>query len=236
MTNEVGSGLYDLNSKDELALNWTHICPFGNDCPNEVVRTIGRMNCHLCPKAISSSHHGPAIALKIKKLLDDVSDLNAQKLKENITAADLDSINYEITQKFRGASGWKVRMDVINKFGIAVGDRDDVVNRMKYMEPGTFKHSLWLRLKEAQNIPTLQSDKLKRLSNRMVRKLNRIVPDLADMLDSIEGEVEDDPVSFLLTSLQMVSDIKEIPLEELLEGNEKLISDDNKKLLEILNV
>ncbi|MCC9661463.1 hypothetical protein LPA49_12965 [Pseudoalteromonas sp. MB41] len=236
MTKEVGSGLYDLSSKDELSLNWTHLCPFGNDCPNEVVRTIGRMNCHICPKAISTKHQAPAIALKIKKLLDDVADLTAQKFKANVTSADLDSINYEITNNLKQASCWKVRIDIINKYGIAVGDKDEVVNRMKYMVPGTFKHSLWLRLKEAANTPILQSDKLKRISNRMVRKLNKVVPELAEILESIEGEVEDDPVSFLLTSLQMVSEIKEIPLDELLDGREKLISDDNKKLLEILNV
>lgn len=236
MTNEVGSGLYDLSSKDDLALNWTHLCPFGNDCPNEVVRTIGRMNCHICPKAISTRHHAPAIALKIKKLLDDVADLTAQKLNVNVSSADIGGINYEIKNKLQQASCWKVRKDIIDKYGIAIGDKEEVVNRMKYKVPGTFKHNLWLRLKEAENIPILQSDKLKRISNRMVRKLNKVVPELAEMLESIEGEVEDDPVSFLLTSLKMVAEIKEISLEELLDGKEKLISDDNKKLLEILNV
>ncbi|MCV5899895.1 hypothetical protein OFN63_27690, partial [Escherichia coli] len=44
-----------------LAINYTHICPFDNKCPDEVVAEYGRMNCHDCSAACITSHNAIAI-------------------------------------------------------------------------------------------------------------------------------------------------------------------------------
>ena len=52
----------------ELAFNTTHICPFNNTCPKEVLDLFGEPNCcSACPFAIRGVAHLPAISAKKDK-------------------------------------------------------------------------------------------------------------------------------------------------------------------------
>ena len=232
VTNEIGGGVSDLDLNKELALNWTHICPFNNDCPNDVVREIGRMNCHKCPKAISLSNHKPAIAATIKKLLDEVKEINERMASpENINPADLEHFKIRHATLTETTSNWKVRHALIEKHGIIVGDKDELVNRMKYEKPGTFAHNLIMRLKEVDDCPALQSEMLKKIAGRITRNLYRQADLLPHILNSIEDKIDDNPVSFAIATMQMISDVNNIPIEDLVN---KDISIDSIKLLEVL--
>jgi len=47
----------------KLAFNDTHICPFNNYCPTEVIKDYGvNRPCNLCPYALRGCHHLPAIS------------------------------------------------------------------------------------------------------------------------------------------------------------------------------
>lgn len=58
------NGLDLIRAKDvtEFAFNATHICPFNNTCPQEVIQMLGATNaCALCPYAVRGVEHIPAI-------------------------------------------------------------------------------------------------------------------------------------------------------------------------------
>lgn len=61
----------------ELAYNTTHICPFANKCPVEIVKALGNTRpCAVCPYAIRGIMHLPAISAekdKYKELMAGVS-------------------------------------------------------------------------------------------------------------------------------------------------------------------
>ncbi len=218
ITAEIGSGIDDIDTCDELALNWTHICPFGNNCPNEVVRTIGRMKCHLCPKAIMFKKHGPAIAAKIRTLFEEISDIYTRLAESGVSKADVELYNFQTAEKVLEASSWKVRHDLLESQNLVVLDSKGVLDNMTYLKPGSFKESLYYRLKEVADIPALQSDKLRRMAERISRKLNRVIPDLPTLIDFEKENLHENPVAHALRTLEIVAELQGTTVEKLLEA------------------
>lgn len=69
-------------SIDSLAFMPTHICPFGNSCPQDVVRDLGavpgsRMPCGGCYYSIKTVDHLPRIHGLIRVLTDECSELES---------------------------------------------------------------------------------------------------------------------------------------------------------------
>lgn len=67
---DADTGLDRILAKEvsELAFNTTHICPFNNICPKEVIDLFGEPNCcSACPYAIRGVAHLPAISAKKDK-------------------------------------------------------------------------------------------------------------------------------------------------------------------------
>lgn len=67
---EMDTGLDRIIAKEvsELAFNPTHICPFDNICPQEVIDLFGESNCcSACPYAIRGVAHLPAVSARKDK-------------------------------------------------------------------------------------------------------------------------------------------------------------------------
>lgn len=67
---EMDTGLDRIIAKEvsELAFNSTHICPFGNTCPQEVIDLFSEANCcSACPYAIRGVAHLPAVSARKDK-------------------------------------------------------------------------------------------------------------------------------------------------------------------------
>lgn len=80
----------------ELAYNSTHICPFGNKCPVEVVRDFGYPRpCAVCPYAIRGVMHLPAISAekdKYKELVISVVEKIKEVVSRNVGSQDIQLI------------------------------------------------------------------------------------------------------------------------------------------------
>lgn len=218
ITTEIGAGIADIETSDALAFNWTHICPFDNNCPNEVVAEIGRMNCSICPKAVLTKHHGPAIASKTRSVLEDIYGLHERKNESGVSKADLQRYTFEIGTKVKEACSWKVRLDLLNDQNVSVLDAKGVLANMTYLKPGTFKHSLSLQLKENENSPALQSDKIRKIADRLSRKLIKAIPELPNLIDFSNERFDDNPVTQALNTLKVVAEYQNTTVEKLLEA------------------
>lgn len=225
-TREIGSGIDDLQTSDELAFNWTHICPFGNNCPNEVVAEVGRMNCHICPKAIMTKFHKASIASLIRTLVEDICDIDSRINESGMTKSDLQQLKYEKSTKLLKASSWNVRHDLLKNQDVVVLDVKGVLANMVYLKPGTFKHSLYLKLKENEDSPALQSNKIRKVAERLSRKLIRAIPDLKNLVEFSDEKFDDNPVKQALNTLNMVAEYTGVTVEKLLESS----MDNHKKI------
>lgn len=77
-----GLGVLIAKTYTELAYNNTHICPFGNRCPRDVVEKLGPNSpCSLCPFAIRGVDHLPAVSAQKDKAKEVMKGVLA-KLKE----------------------------------------------------------------------------------------------------------------------------------------------------------
>jgi len=231
ITMDISSGIDDLETCDELAFNWTHLCPHANNCPNEVLRTIGAMQCHICPKALSLKHHKGALLIKIKALLDDVKDMRERLKESGVSKADEELLTFEIKEKVREASCWKVRHDILKSQDLVVLDSKGVLDNMTYVEKGSFKHHLYIRLKEVADTPALQSDKIRRIADRISRKLYKVIDDLPALIDFENERLHENPVAHAIRTLEIVADYQGTTVEKLLEAPTEKNNDNDNELL-----
>lgn len=70
MNGEVKSGMNAINgvTLDDIKINPTHICPLGNQCPPEIVSTIGAKSCGQCHYSIKTIDHLPRILAHCRAL------------------------------------------------------------------------------------------------------------------------------------------------------------------------
>ncbi|PMN99158.1 hypothetical protein BCT21_01155 [Vibrio sp. 10N.222.55.F9] len=74
---------------DLLYLDTTHICPFGNQCPDDIVQRFGhgKRHCGECPYSIKTVDHLSAIGMRLRKYTDALDEVqlsidDAKKRKE----------------------------------------------------------------------------------------------------------------------------------------------------------
>lgn len=98
------NGLDLIRAKDvtDFAFNATHICPFNNICPKEVIDMLGTANaCALCPFAVRGVDHLPAIGAQkdqYKELMLGVLNLIQELLlrkQEHRSPADMERLERE---------------------------------------------------------------------------------------------------------------------------------------------
>ena len=209
-----------LRSPDELAFNATHICPSANICPQDVIREVGERNCHICYKAVVTKFHAPAILAKIRSVLDDYLANLVELANEHYSDEEKDDIAFENSKLLQIASAWKVRHDfILNHSDIIVGEKSKVLSSMRYLPPDSIKENLYLRLKEVEHMPALQSRRLKSMANRMSRKLIVSLSNIdAISLPEVEMKMDKDPVSFALKNLELMASLANVTVHELLES------------------
>ncbi|MFT2159700.1 hypothetical protein [Pseudomonas putida] len=84
-------------SIDSLAFMTTHICPFGNQCPADVIRDLGaapglRMPCGGCYYSIKTVDHLPRIHGHIRVLTDECNELEAHIAEAKKNGASTESL------------------------------------------------------------------------------------------------------------------------------------------------
>lgn len=74
-----------LNPQIEFSYSSTHICPYNGICPKEIIDKNMYHKCYVCPYAIRSVDHLPALCAKNRTLIEEIEELENSLLANNIT-------------------------------------------------------------------------------------------------------------------------------------------------------
>jgi hypothetical protein len=162
------------------AANTTEICPYGNHCPPEVVKQLrGVHRCGLCPYAVRSVDHLPAVSAKVKEFDEMLRDLT-HKVQEALeqkasrfSTQELDRLDGERSRLAEELTGWQLNEEILDvaRIRIAKGqdDRRWVVQKpeiilqdlQRVAVPNNTTEYLLLRLEECVAYPTSESPQIR---------------------------------------------------------------------------
>ncbi|KOO14439.1 hypothetical protein AKJ18_12875 [Vibrio xuii] len=201
-----------------LAINYTHICPYDNKCPEIVIIEHGRMNCHECSHACITSHNKVAIGAAARKALDEAKDYSAM-LMLSTNNAEKTMLEMKCNEQIRIASYWLTKHSYIrqnpDKYIIAGAD---ALDQYKYVPTDELSNGLMAQLKEVSGTPSLQSQHLKRMASMVATKLRTKVQrqKVPELSQSTQMMLEFDPVKYVVQNLSMLAQIKGTDPETLL--------------------
>lgn len=99
-----------------VAFNKTEICPHGNHCPQEIIQELKSTNrCGLCPRAIRSVDHLPAVTAKCRQAYEELTALNLRMdaLDPTLNASDIESMEKDRQRFSEELVGWIVSQEVL---------------------------------------------------------------------------------------------------------------------------
>jgi hypothetical protein len=200
----------------EVVFRETHICPVGEVCPDDVWDLIQEpRRCGLCPLAVKSVDHLPAITAKMSLLLEQMQ--NASGLLERMKArgepeAVLDDLNERRKLDSLEYLGWK------RAFMILTTIQDDVASEecsaLHVDTPDLVKHHLKLvstpsskvefvlsRIADAKVFPSMETPELRANANRLRQQLLANVGRIEEALQEVPVG---DELTACLSSMRVV--------------------------------
>ena len=100
--------------------NKTEICPYGNHCPQEVIkRWRGTNRCGLCEYAVRSIDHLQAVAARVKQfteMLDDLTEKIEWAIKDSksqYSEAELERLDEERSRIAEELAGWRLNEEIL---------------------------------------------------------------------------------------------------------------------------
>ncbi len=106
-------------SNVKLAFNKTEICPYNNNCPSDLIKELkGLRRCGVCPYAVRSIDHLPAIAVKKRQMMELLEEIEnklseASSDSEKYTIEELDGIEEERQRITEELLGWIVSEEML---------------------------------------------------------------------------------------------------------------------------
>ncbi|MBE4255712.1 hypothetical protein HJ080_06080 [Vibrio parahaemolyticus] len=202
-----------------LAINHTHICPYDNKCPEEVVNLHGYMNCHECSHACITSHNRFAIAAAARRALDEMQDYSGMILVSK-NESEKEHLNLKYMEQVNIASCWIARHNHIrnnpDKFVIA---GFDAMKQYSYVPASKVSNELLAKMTEVSGVPSLQSNALKQVATMIAHKISNRVSQ--QTMPALTAETQNllryDPVSFVVNNLNMLAQLQNTTPEALIE-------------------
>ena len=170
--------LIGLADPKDIAINRTHICIHGNECPPEILEQIKSKNCGICPHAISCVSDAPAIAATIRDQGDRVQEINSILHSGDITRSERDDLVKERVKCVNIMAGWVMRQKLIdeqidrgNGFFTSREGQEKVLQKFVGMKIADHNEQMMARILEVEKVPALQSRKLTLQADRLARRL-----------------------------------------------------------------
>ena len=185
-----GVGLLREMGCAEIAFNKTEICPYGNNCPPDIVKELnGLRRCSLCPYAVRFIDHLPAVMAKKRQVADAIDELESvlavevKTLNAKYTPTELDKLDADRARLCEDMTGWILNEEVLEvmRQRIAAGQdaRNWTVQRPEIIERDLRRVSvqtseseyILARLGECVDFPTLESPQVRARFDLLRREL-----------------------------------------------------------------
>jgi len=187
---EMESGMEILESigVGNAAFNKTEICPYGNQCPPYIIRELrGIRRCGVCPVAVRSIDHLPAICAKQKQFAEILSDLDGQlsavATGMSLTLNEVDAIEQERQRIGEELTGWELSIEVLERVRQRISSGEDsrqwvverpeiLIKQLKQVSSRSDSSDYLLaRLSECVSYPGFQSPKISRQFDMLRRRI-----------------------------------------------------------------
>lgn len=127
---ESGIDLLKERGIEQASFNKTEICPFGNHCPPDLVKRLkGFHRCSVCPYAVRSIDHLPAISARKKGVVEILitldSKMRAGLAEKSYTANELDELENERVRLSEDVAGWELCEEVLEQARLRVESGKD---------------------------------------------------------------------------------------------------------------
>lgn len=202
-----GIALLKSGPMSRIRFRETHVCPVGEECPEDVVKLTGaHRRCGLCPLAMKCVDHLPAISAKRHQLLERIRFLQAKRQhmeRRGEPAASLDAVWDEMQLDVNELLGWRFSEEVLSanqakaaakneaSTGLQV-ERPDIVRRHLERVTRRSSHAEFLlqRLAESDAYPSMTSERVQMLASSLRRRLmSGRVPDVFADAESSPDDV-----------------------------------------------
>ncbi|HIF9276598.1 TPA: hypothetical protein ACX6QZ_000448 [Photobacterium damselae] len=202
-------------SSNEIAFNRTHICPFNNNCPKEVIAALlGEKCCAICPYAIISTDHAVAISSELKRLGDIASDITRSlKNARGLLESEKEQLRNDRALTIKSISGWLVRHQFLSK---DINSQDYFTGRksnmlIKHISSSLSGQNLITRLIESDGVSTMTSAKLEREAIKLNRKLTALMNRQPEILKDLEehSASESEIAIYLIKTICKLNNINE---------------------------
>ena len=183
----------------------THVCPVGEQCPDDVVVRTGELRrCGLCPLACKSIDHLPAISAKINQLTERVrtSLREYQRLQEADDTDRLGQIWDAIDPDIQERTGWQHAEQILLKlkderaseehWSYHVEKPELVREHIERVVQDTALSEFMLqRIVETNEFSTLETPEIKAVAGRIRRKVMADGVESASVFDEEENAIKE---------------------------------------------
>jgi len=208
------------------AFNKTEICPYGNTCPSDVLKNLkGMRRCGLCPYAVRSIDHLPAVAVKKKQMMELQQALDDKlAASESYSPQDVEALEVERQRINEELTGWVVVEEVLEvvRARIAAGadDRRWVVQKPEIIEqdlrrvvaPTEATQYVLTRLSECAAYPTLESPQIRAQFDVLRRQL---AARLGRFKEAFDLKIPQDPAQECVGLLRSVVEAHRLSYDDL---------------------
>lgn len=204
-----------------LAFNSTHICPFNNVCPKEVIKMFGLDKpCSLCPYAVRGKVHLPAINAEkfknIEMMKEYAQKINAYKKRpaNAQVKSDLEKLEKHFDNTTREASALEaleqqlLRLHDEDSDDLIVSEKDTLLGFYNATQKTDIDHIL-KRLIDAQVFPDTTTATMRRKLALLRHKITRDI----GIIEGTENFEQEEHVQFG-SLLKSVTDIAQISTKD----------------------
>lgn len=218
------------------AVNTTEICPYGNQCPTDVVVALkGFRRCGPCHFAVRSVDHLPAITAKIRQVLEGLAEIEARldtsdEVQLSANEWDLMADNRSILAEDLAA--WQMAAEILEimRQRVASGDstktwhiqRPEIIERHLKLSsfPSKTTEYVLARLCESEAFPSLESPQI-RAKFDMLRR--NILANAGNIREALQIEQPTNPAAECLGLIRSIAKSNQLGIDDirkLLEVNE----------------
>lgn len=168
--------------------NKTEICPYGNQCPSDVLTQLkGWKRCGPCHFAVRSVDHLPAITAKIRQVLEGLSEIElriaAADNRDDFTSDELDSLEQNRDVLAEDLAAWQMAAEVLEvmRQRLAAGEstkswhvqKPEIIEKhlSRALFPTDTTEYVLARLQESEAFPMLESPQIRARFDLLRRQL-----------------------------------------------------------------
>lgn len=209
--------------------NKTEICPYGNQCPPDVVVQLkGWRRCGPCQFAVRSVDHLPAITAKIRQVLEGLLEIEARIVdaaeRDDFTDDELDALEQNRDVIAEDLAAWQMAAEVLEvmRQRIAAGEsttswhvqKPEIIekNLRRALFPTDTTEYVLARLQESEAFPMLESPQIRA---RFITLRRQLLANTGNIRAALKLEPSANPGAECLGLLRSIVAANHLTLEDL---------------------